>query len=216
MSDDKKPDQGPSREPGAPPLSGVMKGLDDLSSAVQTASERGESRPLPPVHLWNPPFCGDIPMTIKRDGTWLYQGSPITRKRMVRLFSTILRRDEDGRYYLVTPVEKCGITVEEAPFVAVEMQVEGAGRDQVLRFRTQVDDWVRADEAHPIRLETDSETGEPAPYILVRDRLEALINRPVFYDLVALGTTVQMDGEDHFGVWSAGTFFPLAAAADLC
>lgn len=166
---------------------------------------------LPPVHKWNPPFCGDLDMRIARDGTWYYLGSPIGRKPMVKLFSTVLRHDDDGRYYLVTPVEKIGITVDDAPFVAVEMTVHGNGRDQVLTFRTHVDDEVMAGPAHPIRVETDPETGEPSPYVLVRDRLEALIARSVFYDLVERGENHDLDGVETFGVWSAGEFFPIGS-----
>jgi hypothetical protein len=193
------------------------KSAADPSKLLKGLSRLGGEGPksLPPAHLWNPPFCGDIPMVIKRDGTWLYQGSPIGRKSMVTLFSGILRRDDDGCFYLVTPVEKCGITVEDAPFVAVELVVEGEGRDQVLTFRTHVDDWVTADADHPVRVEIDPETEEPAPYILVRGRLEALISRPVFYDLVELGTVETVDGEERFGVWSAGRYFPFADAGHV-
>jgi len=157
-----------------------------------------------PVHLWNPDFCGDIDMRIARDGTWYYMGSPIGRKPMVQLFSSVIRRDGDD-YFLVTPVEKLGIKVDDAPFVAVEMAVSGAGRDQLLTFRTQVDDVVTADAAHPIRV-VMAKDGQPSPYVLVRDRLEALISRAVFYDLVELG----VPGDNGvFGVWSAGFFFPI-------
>lgn len=170
---------------------------------------------LPPVHKWNPDFCGDIDMRIGRDGSWYYMGTPIGRKRMVKLFSTVLRRDADGRYYLVTPVEKLGIQVDDAPFVAVEMTVHGDGERQVLTFRTNVDDELMADAEHPIRAAIDPQTEEPSPYVLVRDRLEALIARPVFYDLVELGVQETLNGRDLFGVWSAGEFFPLAPAEDL-
>lgn len=171
----------------------------------------GGNRSLPPVHLWNPDFCGDIDMRIARDGTWRYMGSPIDRKPMVRLFSAILRHDEDGKFYLVTPVEKVGIKVDDAPFVAVEMSVEGEGRQRILSFRTNVDDMVAADRDHPIRVAHNRETGEPSPYVLVRDRLEALIARAVFYDLVAIAEEVQVKGERILGVWSSGAFFPLGS-----
>lgn len=167
---------------------------------------RLEAGKLPPVHLWNPPFCGEIDMRIARDGTWYYQGGPIGRKRMVRLFSTVLRRDEDGRYYLVTPAEKLAIQVDDAPFVAVEMTVHGKGREQVLTFRTNVDDEVMAGPDHPIRVVTAPD-GEPSPYVHVRARLEALIARSVFYDLVELAE--ERDGV--LGVWSAGEFFTLGS-----
>lgn len=159
---------------------------------------------LPPVHLWNPPFCGEMDMRIARDGAWFYQGSPIGRKPMVRLFSTVLRRDDDGRYYLVTPAEKLAIRVDDAPFLAVEMAVHGAGRGQILTFRTSVDDEVMAGPEHPIRVATAAD-GEPSPYVRVRDRLDALIARSVFYDLVELAE--ERDG--RLGVWSAGVFFPI-------
>ena len=171
--------------------------------AQQASGKKG----LPPVHLWNPEFCGDIDMHIKRDGSWDYMGSPISRIKMVKLFSTILRHDEDGKYYLVTPVEKVGIRVDDAPFVAVELRVEGKGREQVLHFRTNVDDVIVMDEAHPLRLEFSAK-GEPSPYILVRDRLEALISRAVYYELAEM--VEEIDGQ--YGVWSSGHFFALEAA----
>ncbi|MGQ3029134.1 MAG: DUF1285 domain-containing protein, partial [Ferrovibrionaceae bacterium] len=143
-----------------------------------------KDRRLPPVEKWEPPFCGDIDMRIARDGSWFYLGTPIGRREMVRLFSTVLRRDADGRYYLVTPVEKCGITVDDAPFVAVELLVEGQGPEQRLSFRTNVDDVVSAGPDHPLRVEVDPVTGAPAPYVHLRGRLEARVNRPVFYELV--------------------------------
>ncbi len=163
---------------------------------------------LPPVHLWNPECCGDIDMRIARDGTWYYMGTPIGRKPMVRLFSTIIRRDGDD-YFLVTPVEKCGIKVDDAPFVAVSLMVEGEGREQVLRFITNVEDEVIAGVEHPLRVVTDEATGEPAPYLHVRVNLEALIHRNVFYQLVDLAVTEQKDGLDLLGVWSGGQFFPI-------
>ena len=186
-----------------------LKGLGDVSRAIEAqGSESGSD--LPPVHLWNPPYCGDIPIVIKRDGTWLYQNSPIGRKPMVRLFSSILRKDDD-RFYLVTPVEKCGIGVEDAPFLAVELDITGTGSDQILSFRTQVDDVVQAGENHPIWVMVDEETGEPSPYVMVRAGLAALIHRPVFYQLVELGLEREQDGETQFGVWSSGEFFSLGS-----
>lgn len=170
---------------------------------------------VPPVHLWNPDFCGDIDMRIARDGSWHYMKTPIGRPRMVRLFSRVLRHDGDGRYYLVTPVEKLGITVDDAPFVAVELVATGEGRDQVLTFRTNVDDVVTADREHPIRVSIDPESGEPSPYVLVRDRLEALINRPVFYQMVELGVVEAQGGADLYGVWSRGSFFAIGPADGL-
>lgn len=156
----------------------------------------------------NLPSCGDFDFRIARDGTWFYRGSPIGRKPLVRLFSTVLRREDDGSYWLVTPVERGRITVDDAPFVAVEMQVTGSGRNQELAFRTNVDDWVTADPAHPITLREGAD-GAPAPYIRVRGDLDALIARPVFYDLVDLAETrADKDGAE-LGIWSTGHFFPL-------
>lgn len=163
---------------------------------------------LPPVHLWNPDFCGDIDMRIARDGTWFYLGTPIGRKPMVRLFSTIIRRDGDD-YFLITPVEKVGITVEDAPFVAVLLEVEGEGDAQVLRFTTNVDDVVQAGPDHLLRVVVDPQTQEPAPYIHVRSNLEALIHRNVFYQLVDMAVVHELDGQRWLGVWSAGEFFPI-------
>lgn len=177
----------------------------NLLAQIPASKEKG----LPPVHLWNPDCCGDIDMRIARDGTWYYLGTPIGRKPMVRLFSTIIRRDGDD-YFLVTPVEKCGITVDDAPFVAVTLAVEGEGEQQVLRFTTNVEDEVVADAAHPIRVELDPQTQEPSPYVLVRVNLEALIHRNVFYQLVELAVPREIDGVDWLGVWSSGQFFPIA------
>ena len=152
--------------------------------------------------------CGDFGIRILRDGTWLYHGSPITRKPLVRLFSTVLRRERDG-YWLVTPVERGRIDVDDAPFTAVEMTIEGTGEAQRITFRTNVDDTVTADAAHRLRVAVDRVTGEPSPYVEVRDGLEALIVRAVYYDLVERGESRVVDGEEIYGVWSAGTFFPL-------
>lgn len=157
-------------------------------------------RPLPPLQ--------DFGIRIARDGTWWHGGTPFARPALVKLFARVLRRSEDGVYMLVTPVERCIVTVEDAPFVAVEMQAEGEGRDRRLRFRTNVDDWVTAGAEHPIRVETDAATGAPSPYVLVRDRLEARILRPVFYDLVELAE----ERRGMLGVWSDGQFFPLGPA----
>ena len=178
-------------------------------------SEGTKARGLPPVHLWEPEFCGDIDMRIARDGTWLYMGTPIGRERLVRLFSTILRHDEDGKFYLVTPVEKVGIRVDDAPFLAVAMKVEGEGRDQVLSFTTSLGDETVAGKDHPMRFEVDEATGEPAPYVHVRARLEALINRATFYTLVELGVEEEHKGERWFGVWSSGVFFPFMLASRM-
>ncbi len=154
---------------------------------------------------------GHYGIRIARDGTWLYRGSPIARKELVRLFASVLHRDNLGRYWLVTPVERGRIDVDDAPFTAVDMHVAGAGRDRVLSFRTNVDDIVTAGDDHPIRVDHDAKTGEPAPYILVRDDLEALITRAVFYELADLAEPGE-SGAAVLGVWSKGRFFELGAA----
>ncbi len=181
-----------------------------LAAAAGKAARRGP----PPVHLWNPPFCGDLDMRIARDGTWFYLGTPIGRAPLVHLFSSILKREGD-RFYLVTPVEKVGITVDDAPFVAVDFTAENEGAEQQLTFTTQVEDSVVAGPEHPIRVERDPNTGEPSPYVMVRRGLEALIDRKSFYRLAELGCERVVDGTAQFGVWSGGTFFPLIPAAEL-
>jgi hypothetical protein len=159
------------------------------------------------VHLWNPPFCGDLDMEIKRDGTWFYEGTPIGRKPLVRLFSTILKR-EDGKFFLVTPVEKVGIRVEDAPFVAVDFDAGGRCTASVISFTTNVGDVVVAGAENPIRVVRDDDR-EPSPYVHVRAGLDALIDRKSFYRLVDLGEAHCVDGTDWFGVWSDGVFFPI-------
>lgn len=184
----------------------VKPSPDGLAASVKAAKTRG----LPPVHLWNPPFCGDLDIRVAKDGTWSYLGSPINRFELVKLFSSILKK-EDGKYYLVTPVEKVGITVEDAPFIAVDFEQTGEGQTQDLTFRTQVDDIAVAGPAHPIRIVIDPETEEPSPYILIRTNLEARIDRKSFYRLIEIGG----HHEGWFGVWSGGQFFPLIPSADL-
>ena len=166
------------------------------------------AKKLPPVGQWNPPYRGDSDMRIGRDGTWYHLGQPIERAAMVKLFSTVLRRDDD-RFFLVTPAERLAITVDDAPFVAVEMFATGAGKSQDITFRTHVDDYVTADSDHPIRVDLDPTSGEPSPYVLVRDRLEALIARAVFYDMVDLAVERPGPAGVELGVWSAGVFFPI-------
>lgn len=153
--------------------------------------------------------CGDFDFRIARDGIWYYRGSPITRTALSKLFSTILRRDENGEYWLVTPVERCRIAVDDAPFTAIELTVEGKGRDQALIFRTNFDEIVAADRDHPIRVSYHPESEEPSPYVLVRPALEALIVRPVFYQLAELAETCVIDEREWLGVWSRGEFFTL-------
>jgi hypothetical protein len=195
-----------------PIKSAGLQGLERAARQVGQSLESGGSaagRGLPPVHLWNPPDCGDIDMRIAADGTWFYMGTPIGRAPMVRLFSTILRRDGD-RYVLVTPVEKVGIKVDDAPFLAVYVEITGEGTDRVLNFRTNVEDWTEAGPEHFLRVEIDPGTGEPRPYVHVRAGLEALIARSVFYELVGLA---EARGET-LGVWSKGVFFPLGPKPD--
>jgi uncharacterized protein len=156
--------------------------------------------------------CGDLEMRIARDGTWFYRGSPIGRLPLVKLFASVLRREGDGRYWLVTPAERGLIQVEDVPFLAVALTVEGEGRDQRLIFRTNLDEFVTAGPENPLRVETAA-SGEPAPYILVRDGLEARLARPVFYELVELGAEELIAETAQFGVWSSGVFFRLGEPA---
>jgi hypothetical protein len=182
-----------------------------LAAAIPQAAP-GKKRGLPPVHLWNPPYCGDIGLRIKRDGSW-YQG-PVrfTREPLVRLFSTILRKDDDGKTYLVTPVEKILIEVEDAPFIAIRADLEHEGGEQILKFQTNVGDEVIAGPDNPIRVETDPVTLEPAPYILVRGKLEARIARASFYEMVDWAEEENgLDGP-VLGLRSKGCFFPLGPA----
>ena len=180
---------------------------ESLATAARAATGK---KGLPPVHLWNPEFCGDLDIRIARDGTWFYLGTPIGRKELVRLFSTILRKDDD-KYFLVTPVEKVGITVDDAPFVAIDFEPTGEDDTPALTFETNVGDFTTASADNPIRVERDPETGEPSPYVHVRAGLEALIDRKSFYRLVDIGD----HHDDWFGVWSSGTFFPIIPSADL-
>ncbi|MDN5788082.1 DUF1285 domain-containing protein [Pseudorhodobacter sp.] len=189
----------------------VKPTAESVMASVQSA---GKGAGPAPVHLWNPPFCGDLDMRIARDGTWFYLGTPIGRPALVKLFSNILKL-EDGRYFLVTPVEKVGIVVEDAPFVAVDFSVSGAGDGQTLRFETQVGDKVTAGPEHRIRVARDRETGEPSPYVMVRAGLEALIDRKSFYRLVEIGAHHRFEGADWFGLWSGGAFFPMIPSAEL-
>jgi len=186
-----------------------------LAALISRASAETGGRGLPPVERWNPPFCGDIDMEIRADGTWFYLGTPIGRAPLVRLFSTVLRKDEDGKTYLVTPVEKVGIRVADAPFLAVEMNASGEGAAQVLTFRTNVGDVVEAGVEHSLRFVIAGENSELKPYLLVRGRLEALVSRAVMYDLVELGETVEIDGAPMFSVRSGGVVFPVMPAAEL-
>ncbi|MGB7243060.1 MAG: DUF1285 domain-containing protein [Sulfitobacter sp.] len=184
----------------------VTPSADSLVAAISAEKTRG----LPPVHLWNPDFCGDLDMRIARDGTWFYLGTPIGRPALVKLFSSILKKEGDD-YFLVTPVEKVGITVDDAPFVAQDFDAKGEGQDQILQFTTHVGDVAVAGPDNPIRVERDPETGEPSPYILIRSNLEALIDRKSFYRLVDLGAHHQ----GWFGLWSGGVFFRIIPSDEL-
>lgn len=182
-----------------------QRALEGLTAALP------KQKGLPPVEKWNPPFCGDIDMKIAADGTWFYQKTPIGRHALVKLFAGILKR-EGEKYFLVTPVEKVGLIVEEVPFLAVELAVEHDARGQVLNFRTNVDDWVAAGPGHALRFETTS-TGGLKPYLHVRRELWAKVTRTLFYDLVELGEEREHNGKRMFGVVSGGEFFAMAEAS---
>ncbi len=186
------------------------RSLDALAGAAGQAARKGP----PPVELWNPPFCGDLDMRIAADGTWFYLKTPIGRLPLVKLFASVLKREGD-KYFLVTPVEKCGIVVDDAPFLAVELKVERGERGQVLSFRTNVDDWVACGPGHALRFEPEAETGGLKPYLHVRRNLWARVKRALFYDLVELGEERDVDGVRMFGVVSAGEFFAMAPADTL-
>lgn len=187
------------------PAPDILRGLADLQA------ESAHTRKLPPVEKWNPPFCGDLDMRIAVDGTWFYLGTPIGRPGLVRLFSTILRREEDGRYVLVTPVEKVGIRVDDAPFVAVLVDASGEGESQSLQFTTNVGDVTSAGVAHSIRVAFRGAEREPRPYLHVRNGLEARISRAVFYELVGLSVERPVSDGRELGVWSGSVFFSLGS-----
>jgi hypothetical protein len=185
-------------------MSTGQKGLELLAAALETQRAA-------PVHLWDPPFCGDIDIRIAIDGSWHYQGSPIARPALVRLFASVLKREGD-RHFLVTPVEKLGIKVDDAPFLAIALDASGEGADRTLVFRTNVDDLVRCDAEHELRFEPEAGTDGIKPYLHVRRNLWALVTRSLFLDLVALGEVRERDGRKMFGIASAGAFFPMAPA----
>ena len=184
-----------------------------IARAAADTNDPGKG--LPPIDKWNPPFCGDIDMEIRADGTWFYMGTPIGRQPLVRLFSTVLRKETDGKTYLVTPVEKVGIRVEDAPFVAVEMAVSGEDSRRTLTFRTNVGDVVQAGAEHPLRFVIAGENQELKPYLHIRGRLDALVSRPVMYDLVDLGEEAEIHGRPMFAVRSGGVLFPIMPADEL-
>ena len=179
-----------------------------------TAGLPRENKGLPPVERWNPPYCGDIDMRIAADGTWFYQKTPIGRPALVKLFASVLKREGD-KHFLVTPVEKVGIAVDDAPFLAVEMKATDGQAGRVLEFRTNVDDWVAAGSGHALRFELQPETGGLKPYLHVRRELWAKVTRALFYDLVALGEEREVGGKAMFGVMSGGMFFAMAEANAL-
>jgi uncharacterized protein len=176
--------------------------IGGLEALLKAQAEKG----LAPVEAWHPPYCGDIGLRIRSDGVWLYRDSPIGRPALVKLFASVLRKDADGRHYLVTPAEKIDVAVDDAPLLAVEMEARGNGPAQSLTFRTNVDDIVTAGPDHPLRFASEPETGGLKPYLLVRGRLEALVTRALSYDLIDLATE---EGGRDLGLWSGGAFFPL-------
>ena len=183
-------------------------GLEAITGALRHA-DKGKGPP--PVELWNPPFCGDLDMRIAADGTWFYMKTPIGRPALVKLFASVLKREGD-RYFLVTPVEKCGIQVDDTPFLAVELKVEQSTDGRVLNFRTNVDDWVSCGPSHALRFEPQAGTGGLKPYLHVRRDLWAKVTRALFFDLVELGEERVVEGKSMFGVASMGAFFPMAPA----
>jgi uncharacterized protein len=184
--------------------------LDGIASHARREGGKGPA----PVHLWNPPYCGDLDMRIATDGTWFYLKTPIGRPALVRLFASVLKREGD-KYFLVTPAEKCGIAVDDAPFLAVEMQILDRPGGRVLKFRTNVDDWVECGPDHVLRFEPEPDTGGLKPYLHVRSNLWAKVSRALFYDLVDLGEERDIAGRRMFGVASGGAFFAMAPADDL-
>jgi hypothetical protein len=182
-----------------------MNTLDRIADAVTGKSQLREL-----------PTPQELHMRIARDGTWFYRGTPINRMPLVKLFSTVLRRESDGDFWLITPVERGRIEVEDAPFTAVEVTIAGEGESQTLTFRTNLDQEVVAGPEHPIRVTIDPDTAEPRPYILVRDGLEALILRPAFYELAEISTEGSQDGVPMMGVWSQGHFFALSEMDEIC
>jgi hypothetical protein len=189
---------------------GMPAGLEAIAGAVGKVAGRG----LPPVHLWDPPFCGDLDLRIAGDGTWYYLKAPIGRPALVKLFASVLKREGDN-YYLVTPVEKCGIVVEDAPFLAVELAVETRAGLRILHFRTNVDDWVACGVQNALRFEPEAAGGGLRPYLHVRAGLWAKVTRALFYELVALGEERTVEGERMFGIASDTAFFAMQSAASL-
>jgi uncharacterized protein len=189
-----------------------QSGLDAITGALGGAS--GAAKGPPPVERWNPPFCGDLDMRIAGDGTWFYAKTPIGRPALVKLFASVLKREGD-EYFLVTPVEKCGIQVDDAPFLAVELDIKESSAGRVLNFRTNVDDWVECGPEHALRFEPETGTDGLKPYLHVRRDLWAKVTRALFFDLVELSEEREFEGKAMFGVTSMGTFFPMASAEEV-
>jgi hypothetical protein len=201
---------GGSTTAGSTPAGSTL--IDNIISSNSSPANRasGQKPPQRPRQIVD---HGDLDMKIARDGTWFYRGTPITRQRLVKLFASVLRREPDGSFWLITPAERGRVAVDDAPFLAVEVNSAGAGRDRRLSFRTNLDEIVAAGPEHPLRVETAA-NGEPEPYIVVRPGLEARLNRPVFYELVDLADTERGEGGGPFGLWSGGVFFDLGDPED--
>lgn len=194
-----------------------IKDTSGLENLIRKAAGDGikNKRGLPTVHLWNPPFCGDLDMEIKADGTWFYLGTPIGRQALVNLFSSVLRKDEDGHTYLVTPVEKVRIRVVDAHFLGVNLIVSELDGEQILSFQTNAGETIQIGEEHPLRFDIAGVHDELKPYFHVRGRLEALVNRATMYELVELGEEIEIDGNIMFAVKSGGSVFPIMSVDDL-
>ena len=208
-ANDVPPDWCPAAESRQTMAKEGQSGLEAITGALSRAAKGP-----PPVELWNPPFCGDLDMRIAADGTWFYLKTPIGRPALVKLFASVLKR-EGEKYFLVTPVEKCGIRVDDAPFLAVELNVEDTAAGHVLNFRTNVDDWVACGPQHCLRFVPEADTGGLKPYLHVRRDLWAKVTRALFYDLVELGEERDVAGERMFGLVSKGEFFAMVRAESL-
>jgi len=192
----------------------VTQNNGPTAEGIALVAKKISKKGTPPVHLWDPPFCGDLDIRIARDGTWYYLGTPIGRFELVKLFSSILRKDGD-KYFLVTPVEKVGIKVDDAPFVAVDFSITGGGNNQTLIFETQVGDRAKLDKENKLRVSINQKSSEPKPYIHIRSGLEALIDRKSFYRLIEIGSVKTYKNEEWFGIWSDKNFFPIILASEL-
>jgi hypothetical protein len=193
------------------PTDGTKIRVSISSGLGKSTPEPARGQALPPVELWQPPYCGDIGLKIRADGVWLYRDSPIRREALVKLFASVLRKEADGRTYLVTPAEKVDVAVEDAPFLAVEMETRGHGPGQELIFATNVGDVVACGPRHPLRFAVQEPGGGLKPYVLIRGRLEALLTRALVFDLAALSVAHIRGGRPVAGVWSGAEFFPFDA-----